>query len=74
MDAQARSVLIGDLSMPMVGSSQVNRAVPHRRAAYACTGDIKKAKDAGYHTCNGMIMYTKKVAPGMCAATVPRPT
>lgn len=25
-------------------------------------GDIKKAKDAGYHTCNGMIMYTKKVS------------
>lgn len=24
-------------------------------------GDIKKAKDAGYHTCQGLMMHTKKV-------------
>lgn len=30
-----------------------------RRLPFA--GDIKKAKDAGYHTCQGLMMQTKKV-------------
>ena len=29
--------------------------------AVPCAGDIKKAKDAGYHTCQGLMMHTKKV-------------
>jgi hypothetical protein len=26
-------------------------------------GDIKKAKDAGYHTCSSLLMTTKKASP-----------
>jgi hypothetical protein len=29
--------------------------------AASSAGDIKKAKDAGYHTCQGLMMHTKKV-------------
>lgn len=42
----------------------VTQEVPHIEVhchSLPCTGDIKKAKDAGYYTCQSLLMNTKRV-------------
>lgn len=43
----------------------INRGTHARAEVHTCTtvrpGDIKKAKDAGYYTCQSLLMNTKRV-------------